>query len=324
MLPGATLGALGSAEARTDARLGAVSARPVHGAFALLAATRPRQWVKNILVFAVPAAAGTLFRPPVLGRSVAAAALFLGASAGGYLLNDVRDISADRVHPIKRTRPIAAGDIGVLPAVITAAALLVGSCLGAFVLAGPAFAAVIGAYVAITASYSFGLKRLPVVELACVSSGFVLRAVAGGAAAHLPISPWFLSVTSAGALLLVAGKRTAELRTLGADLAAHRSVLAAYPEPFLRFVRAVAATVALTSYGLWAFDRASHLGDIRPDADDAIVRLSIVPFVIAMLVTELAIERGEGGTPEDFLLSNRTLQILGGACVVLVLVGVYT
>lgn len=308
------------AAARADGALDARRHGPGH---ALLRATRPRQWIKNILVFAAPAAAGSIGQPAILGRSAAAAGLFLAAAAGTYLVNDVLDAEADRVHPVKRTRPIAAGDVSPATALTTAAVLLVGALLGAGTLAGAPLVEVIGAYVAITLAYSAWLKRMAVVELACVASGFVLRAVAGGAAAHLAISPWFLTVTSGGALLLVAGKRTAELRALGARGASHRPVLAAYPEAFLRFVRAVAATVTITSYGLWAFDRANHLGDIRPDTDDVVLRLSIVPFVVAILVVELALERGEGGAPEELAFSHRTLQVLGAACLGLVLIGIY-
>ncbi len=279
--------------------------------------------MKNVLVFAAPAAAGTLGHPAILGRSAAAAGLFLAAASGVYLVNDVVDAEADRIHPAKMTRPIAAGEISPPAAVGVALALIAGSLVGAAVLAGEPLLAVLGTYVGITLAYSLALKHVPVVELACVASGFVLRAVAGGAAAHLAISPWFLTVTSAGALLLVAGKRTGELHTLGPAVAAHRAVLAAYPEAFLRFVRGVAATVAITSYALWAFDRANHLGDLRADGDDVIVRLSVVPFVIAVLLVELALERGEGGAPEELFLKNHTLQVLGALCVGLVLLGVY-
>lgn len=293
-------------------------------AAALVVAARPRQWVKNVLVAAAPAAAGELSRGGVALRTAAAAGLFLAASAGTYLVNDAIDAPADRVHPEKRHRPIAAGEVPIPLAVALGGALLVVAIAGAALLAGGRLAAVIGAYVVISTSYSLGLKRIAVVELACVASGFVLRAVAGGAASHLPISPWFAIVTSASALLVVAGKRSAEIEVLGAGGGSHRRVLDEYTPTFLRTVRVIGAAVAIISYGLWAFARAAHIDAVPPFGDNLLIELSVVPFVIGVLSVELAIETGGGGAPEELVLRNRTVQGLALACIGLVAAGIYT
>ena len=289
----------------------------------LVGASRPRQWPKNVLVFAAPGTAGLLSHPVALGRTAAAAVIFLVASAGTYLVNDVLDAAEDRLHPKKRRRPVASGALSPTLALVLGAELDLLAVGAALALAGVVLGLVIGGYVLLTLSYSLVLKRVAVVELACVASGFVLRAVAGGAAVHIPISPWFLMVASSGALLIVAGKRSAELVTLGEFGAAHRQVLRRYPETFLRSVRQIAATAAIMSYGLWAFERAARLATGLHGTGSTLIRLSILPFVIAILVIELAIESGEGGAPEELALTNHGLQVAGVACVLLVAIGVY-
>ena len=160
--------------------------------------------------------------------------------------------------------------------------------------------------------------------MACVGSGFVLRAVAGGAATHVPLSPWFLLVTSFGALFIVGGKRSSEHEALGDDRAVHRAALGEYPAGFLRTVRTVAASVAVTAYCLWAFDRDNHLSRGARAGHLVWFELSIIPFVLAVLAVELAVERGRGGAPEELALKDRTLQALGVAWIVLLLVGIYS
>lgn len=247
---------------------------------ALLHAMRPRQWVKNLLVFAAPAAAGVVFHSGPFARCVAAFFIFTAASSATYLVNDIVDRDADRLHPVKRHRPIASDQVSPPVAWVAAAVLLAGSLAGAAALAGGVLVGVVGAYVVITLAYSFGLKHVPVIELACVASGFVLRAVAGGAAVHVPLSPWFLLVTSFGALFIVAGKRSAEHEVMGEERAVHRAALGEYPAPFLRMVRMLAASVAVTAYCLWAFDRAGHLSIRNWNGHLVWFELSIIPFQI--------------------------------------------
>ena len=291
--------------------------------FALLRATRPRQWIKNLLVFAAPGAAGLLNRSVDIEKTMAAAGLFLIASAGTYLFNDAIDAPSDRVHPDKQHRPVASGDVPVRLAIGVGTGLLVLAVIGAGVLSGPQLAAVIGAYVVTSVAYSLWLKRVAVIELACVASGFVLRAVAGGAAVHVPISPWFAIVTSAAALLVVAGKRSAEIDLLGSFGGRHRQVLDRYSKAYLRSVRVIAATVAIIGFCLWAFARAAHIDPGRADSDNVVFELSILPFVLGILNVELAIDSGEGGAPEELVIHNRVIQVLGAACLALVAFGIY-
>lgn len=297
--------------------------RRLRRAAALLEAARPRQWLKNVLLLAAPAAAGVLFRPAVLGRTAAAFCLLVAASAATYLVNDVVDRERDRQHPVKCRRPVASGRLQP-PLALAAAAVLAGvALLGAAGVGGARLAATVGAYLVVSVAYSLWLKGIPLVELACVASGFTLRAVAGGAAAHVPVSPWFLVMTSFGALLVVAGKRTAEQQALGAAQTAHRTCLAAYPPEFLRGVRALAMSVTVTTYCLWVFARAALLERSDHGEDLIWFQLSIIPFVLAVLALELAIRGGRAGAPEDLALSDRMLQVLGAAWAVLLLCGVY-
>jgi decaprenyl-phosphate phosphoribosyltransferase len=315
----------------TDATGDGVTRRPrpqrrrpssVGGSAALLRATRPRQWLKNALVFAAPATSGAIVHAGPFARTLAAFGIFVAASACTYLVNDVVDRESDLLHPVKRLRPIAAGLVTTRQAV-TVAIVLGAAAIAAGAVISAALAAIVVAYLVISLAYSFALKHVPIIELACVGSGFTLRAVAGGAAAHVPISPWFLLVTSFGALFVVAGKRTSEQQLLGDDQAAHRSALASYPVGFLRSVRVLAMSVTVTTYCLWAFERAA---DLRPadHAEDLVwFELSIIPFVLAVLAVELAISRGRGGEPEELALTDRLLQLLAVVWLALLLCGIY-
>jgi decaprenyl-phosphate phosphoribosyltransferase len=290
---------------------------------ALLSATRPRQWTKNLLVFAAPTAAGSIVHPGVVARSGVAAFAFVAASAATYLVNDVVDRANDRLHPVKRRRPIASGQLSVGLALASAAGLATLALVTAALMFGTALAGIITAYLVVSICYSLVLKRLPLVELACVAAGFALRAVAGGAVAHVTISPWFLMVASFGSLLIVAGKRSVELSVMKEQRELHRSALAAYPEAFLRSVRMLAMSVTVTTYCLWAFERAGRLGPVERAEDIVWFELSIIPFVLAVLVVELAIEQGRGGEPEELALSDRGLQVLGIVWLALLMCGIY-
>lgn len=303
-----------------------IARTPVSGpsqSAALLRATRPRQWVKNLLVVAAPTAAGTITQPAVAFRSAVAFLVFVAASAATYLLNDVVDREADRLHPVKMKRPVAAGLLSPALAISTAVSLAAAALVTAAVVSGSALAAVVAAYLVITVSYSVALKRAPIVELACVAAGFTLRAVAGGAATHVALSPWFLMVASFGSLFVVAGKRSVEQSVMKQRAKSHRSTLAAYPAAFLRSLRMLAMSVTVTTYCLWAFERAGGLG--LPDRAEDIVwfELSIVPFVLAVVLVELAIEQGRGGEPEQLALKDRGLQVLGLAWVALLCCGIF-
>jgi decaprenyl-phosphate phosphoribosyltransferase len=292
-------------------------------ATALLRATRPRQWTKNLLVAAAPTAAGSITRPSVIAHSAVAFVVFVAASAATYLINDVVDRHNDRLHPVKRNRPVASGQLPVKLALWAAGALATVALVTAALVFGSALVVVIGAYLVLSGGYSLVLKRVPLVELVCVAAGFALRAVAGGAVAHVAISPWFLMVASFGSLLVVAGKRSVELFVMDGEGGRHRSALAAYPAAFLRSVRMLAMSVTVTTYCLWAFERAGRLGPVDRAEDIVWFELSIIPFVLAVLLVELAIEQGRGGEPEELALNDRGLQVLGLAWIALLVCGIY-
>ena len=229
------------------------AAQPPHRVlWGLLRAARPKQWVKNVLVVAAPAAAGVLMEPEILFRTVVAFVCFCLVASGTYLLNDALDAEADRQHPRKRHRPIAAGIVPVRLALVVGAIALALGIGVAWLTAGWPLAMVLGVYVVVMQAYSLGMKRIAVIELAMVSSGFVLRAIAGGVAANVEISSWFLVVTSFASLFIVAGKRHGEVMTLGTGAVGHREALREYPEGFIQYVAAVAAAVAIMGYCLWS------------------------------------------------------------------------
>ena len=286
----------------------------------LVRIARPRQWVKNVLVLAAPGAAGMLTHGHVAARAVAAFGIFCVAASGTYFLNDTLDVTADRHHPVKRLRPIASGEVSVPLALTVGTALLAASIALAWWLAGGRFALVIATYTAVSTAYSFRLKHEPVIDLACVSAGFVLRAIAGGVATGVPLSNWFIIVSSFGSLLVVTGKRSAEQAQLGELQAMHRRTLAAYPPTFLRSVRLLSAAVTVTAYCLWAFERSAQHNSHHP----IWFQLSIVPFVLAILHVELRFERGMGAAPEELALRDRTLQVLAVTWALLFAVGIYT
>jgi decaprenyl-phosphate phosphoribosyltransferase len=288
---------------------------------ALLRTARPRQWVKNLLVFAAPGAAGVLSHGAAAGRAAGAFGVFCLAASATYFLNDALDAEADRLHPTKRMRSIAAGEISEALAVTVALGLMAAAVLLGWVLAGGRLALVIGIYLAVSSAYSLYLKHEEVLELACVSSGFVLRAIAGGVAVNVPLSDWFLIVASFGSLLVVTGKRSAEHDELGDRRGDHRPALSAYPATFLRSVRLLAASVTVTAYCLWAFERSAQVGRGH---HPIWFELSIVPFVMALLHVELRFARGQGGAPEELALRDRALQLLGIVWVALVVVGIYS
>lgn len=280
----------------------------------VLRTMRPRQWIKNLLVLAAPVAAGVILRPEVLRSTVVAFLVFCLAASGVYLINDVRDVVEDRRHPAKRFRPVAAG---VVPPALAVAVgvVLFGLALAGALFARPALVGVVGAYIGISLAYSFFLKDQPVIDLAVVASGFLLRGIAGGAAAGIPLSQWFLLVAAFGALFMVAGKRYAEVVAFG-EAAGTRRLLGAYSASYLRFVWSLSAGVACTAYCLWAFELRRAYPGFPWET------LSIAPFVLGLLRYAVDVDRGAAGAPEEIVLRDRVLLGLVVLWLVFVVVGV--
>ncbi|MFW6598699.1 decaprenyl-phosphate phosphoribosyltransferase [Propionibacteriaceae bacterium Y2011] len=283
---------------------------------AALRAMRPKQWVKNVLVFAAPLASGQLLDLEVLVRCALAFVAFCLISATVYLINDARDVEEDRLHPKKRHRPIAAGEL-TIPAALVLAAItgVIGFAIG-FVVAIP-LGITLAVYLGLQIIYSFFLKHLPVIDLAMVASGFLLRAIAGGVAADIELSQWFLLVASFGSLFMVAGKRYSEMVALGAEAGTRRS-LERYSSSYLRFAWMTAAAMVLMSYCLWAFENRD-----KGPLDVPWTALSIAPLTLGLLQYALEVDRGEAGEPEDVVMADRVLQVLGLIWLVLVAVAVF-
>jgi len=283
----------------------------------LLRGVRPHQWSKNALVFAAPIAAGVITEPEVALRAFGAFVAFCLAAGGTYLLNDARDVEEDRRHPTKRQRPIAAGEVAVADAYVVGVLLIAAAIALGWVIAG-ALAATLAAYLVLTTCYSFWLKHIAIVDLVAVSSGFVLRAVAGAAAVDIPFSEWFFVVTSAGALMMITGKREAELAESGPD-GGTRPVLSQYTPAFLASVRTVAAGLALIAYCLWSFDPS-----VATEGNAVLfLRISVAPFTIAILRYALLIEHGRGAEPERLLFEDRVLLVAGAMWAMIYAYGVY-
>jgi decaprenyl-phosphate phosphoribosyltransferase len=284
-------------------------------ALGLLRALRPKQWVKNVLVAAAPGAAGVITDPGIPEKVILSFAAFCMVSSATYLINDVGDVDEDRHHPTKRERPIASGLVSPRVAIVTAIALV----LGGFAIAAAVrwgFLALLAGYLAVTVAYTFWLKHMAVFDIAVVASGFIFRAVAGGIAIDVPISRWFLIVTSFGSLFMVAGKRYSEHVTMGAEREATRATLATYSREYLRYVYTMASGVTLAGYCLWAFEQSKFEGAVPW------FELSIIPFSVAILRYALLLEEGYGGAPEDIVLGDRPIQVLGAIWLILFGAGV--
>jgi decaprenyl-phosphate phosphoribosyltransferase len=287
----------------------------------LVRGMRPHQWTKNVLVLAAPLAAGVIFEQGVLVETLIALAAFCLASGGTYLINDANDVEADRLHPRKRHRPVASGAVPVPVAYGFGVASIVAAAAMGFLVAVPLGATIAG-YVVLTTTYSLWLKRVAVVDLVAVSAGFVLRAVAGAAATDVPISPWFFIVASGGALLMVTGKREAELASADGS-SETRAVLSQYTRGFLASVRTVATTMALMAYCLWAFEPGSAISESGLAVGSVAFQLSIAPFGLAVLRYSLLIDAGEGEEPERLVLKDRTLLVAGALWAIIYGYGVY-
>ncbi|MUL77008.1 decaprenyl-phosphate phosphoribosyltransferase [Mycolicibacterium sp. CBMA 226] len=279
----------------------------------VIKALRPRQWIKNVLVVAAPLATlgGNVhydYRDVFYKVGVAFVVFSLAASSI-YLINDARDVEADRQHPTKRFRPIAAGVVS--PALAYALAIaLAASTLAISAVTAPALALVIGIYLAIQLGYCFGLKHQAVVDICIVSSAYLMRAIAGGAATGIPLSQWFLLVMAFASLFMVAGKRYAELQLAERSGAKIRKSLESYTGTYLRFVWTMSATAVVVFYGLWAFERDGHSGSW--------FAVSMIPITIAVLRYAVDVDGGMAGEPEDIVLRDRVLQVLGIAWVAII------
>lgn len=308
----------GGAPDLADADADAPGRRRPGVAMALLRSCRPKQWLKNVLVFAAPGAAGVLDQRHELLLTVVMFVSFCLAASATYLWNDLRDIEADRLHPRKRHRPIPAGDLPVGLARVAAAVMLVGSLATAAVTGRWQAVGVVAVYLGLTAAYTLLLKQIAVIDLVTVASGFVLRAAGGAVAVDVAMSRWFVLCVTFGSLFIVVGKRYAELNELGTE-AGTRATLDVYGVGYLRILLAVSLGGALISYCVWAFETSE-----TSTSDWPLYELSVVPMLTALFRYLLVLEQGGGGAPEDVFASDRVLQLLGLCWVLVYGVAVYT
>jgi 4-hydroxybenzoate polyprenyltransferase len=280
-----------------------VRALPLPSARALLVALRPRQWTKNGLVFVALAFTLNLQQPGLLVRTLAAFASFCALSSAGYLLNDVMDAEADRHHPTKRTRPIAAGQVPIGVALTVGVALaLLGVALAFRV--NVMLGALAVAYAALTGVYSTTLKHLVLLDIFGIAAGFVLRAAAGAVAIDVPISPWLYTATLLGALLIALGKRRTELETLGVEAAVgHRRNLESYSIEFIDQLILVISSAALMTYALYTFS-AENL----PRNHSMMLTIPVVLYGLFRYLF-LVREGDVGAAPEELLFRDRPLLV---------------
>jgi len=285
---------------------------------AVLVSLRPRQWVKNLFVFGGLVFGQRLFDLPAVGTALAAFLVFCGLSGAIYLLNDVADRDKDRLHPDKRTRPVASGRLPAGVALGAAAALIVTGLTAAIWLSLP-FGLAAAAYVVLLSAYSAWLKHVVIVDVLVVALGFVLRAAGGALAIGVAISGWLLICTILLALFLALGKRRHEVLTLEEGAARHRPILAEYSAGLLDQMIAVVTASTVTAYALYTMSP-----ETVAKFHTSLLPLTL-PFVLYGIFRYLYLlyRRQLGGNPSDMVVRDRALLVNTLLWLVVVLLIVY-
>jgi len=286
-------------------------------AASLIISLRPDQWTKNLIVFAALIFAVQLFDPAALALASAAFLIFCGLSGAVYLINDVSDREADRLHPLKKMRPIASGALSPGTALIWAAALIVVGLAAAFALR-PMFGVAAASYVTLVIWYSRALKHVVIIDVMSIAIGFVLRAVAGGVVIGVPISDWLLVCTILGALFLGLAKRRHELTLLAEGATGHRRILEEYDPYLLDQMIAVVAAATLVAYIIYCAspETAEKFGT------QWLVLTTPFPIYGIFRYLYLVHRKHGGGSPSDLLLRDRPLLgcvALWGLAIVLII-----
>ena len=268
----------------------------------VIRALRPLQWTKSLLVFAALLFTRSVFEWGPLLHAIGAFVVFCMASSAVYLLNDLRDADRDRLHPVKRFRPVAAAELSERSAALLAALLAGSSLLGAFLIRRE-LALTIGIYLILMIGYTFGLKRFVILDVFIIAAGFVLRAAAGAVAISVPISPWLYICTLLLALFLGFGKRRHELLTLQDSAARHRENLDAYSLSLLDQMIAVTAAATVLAYSVYTFQ--------SPTLPSNHAMMATIPFVLYAVFRYLYLlyKKQQGGSPEVLLVKDRPLLI---------------
>jgi 4-hydroxybenzoate polyprenyltransferase len=284
---------------------------------ALVKAMRPRQWVKNGVIYAALVFDQQLTPDniPAIARTTAGFIIFCLLSGIVYIINDIADVESDQQHPEKRTRPIASGRLPIPVARAFAIGALI-VIIPVSILLSPQFAAVALAYLVLNLAYSFRIKHIPLLDVFTIALGFLLRVAAGVVLIDVArFSPWLYVVTTLGSLYLGFGKRRAELALLADGANAHRRVLDGYTLPLLDQMITIVSSTTIIAYSLYTFS--------APNLPENHVMMLTIPFVIYGIFRYLWLiqVKHSGGAPEDVLLSDRPLQasiVLWGLSVLLI------
>ncbi len=278
---------------------------------------RPRQWIKNLVVFAALLFARKLTDPGLLLRSTIAFMLFCATSGAVYIVNDLFDADRDRKHPTKSRRPIASRALGVVPALTAVALLLTGSLMQGFLL-NTVFGAVLLIYVALNFVYSLWLKDVVIIDVMVIASGFVLRALGGAVAINVPISTWLILCTILLSLFLAFCKRRQELAILE-EAHEHRAILREYSVEFLDQMISVVTASTVVAYMFYT---------VSPEVEMKLGTQHLyltVPFVLYGIFRYLYLvhKKGAGGSPTQALLTDRPLLACVGLWGLTVILLVY-
>jgi decaprenyl-phosphate phosphoribosyltransferase len=277
----------------------------------IILACRPKQYLKQGLLFIAPATAGSLSNWGNVFTLLLSFVSFSLIASCGYLVNDWNDKDLDSTHPTKSKRAIAAGLLGGRQVSLTVVLLLTASFLISTFLPR-SHTVILFAYLITTISYTWFLKMVPVIEMLVVSVGFLLRPLAGAAAISIPVSKWFLIVTSFGSLFLVASKRLSELRKVGDQPV--REVIQQYSSDFLNSVITLSIAITMTAYSLWAFS-------FQPRS--VLIEISIAFVLTGMLRYLWVRDKGNGEAPEQLLFEDCILPFSGIAASLCIVLAVY-
>ncbi len=270
---------------------------------------RMHQWLKNLMLFFPPFLAGQMVSPGVVTKGLLPFISFCLVSSAGYIFNDILDRNKDVHHPLKRLRPIPSGSVGLNVAGVFAAFLLVSGLVFAG-LTSFKFLFLLAGYAVISISYSLFLKTVPVVDLFCISAGFLIRLQAGGELFQVPISPWLFLTVLLLAVFLSTGKRLSELRSLGNLAGEHRASLALYPQGFLDGTMYMTGAAVLVTYSMYTLNRQTLI-------------YSVPLCLFGLLRYMLRVSSGKGGDPTESLLKDWLLFVVGLLWVLMVLWSIY-
>lgn len=267
-------------------------------------AMRPRQWTKNAFVLAALVFDRQLFNIPSLERTLLTFVIFCLVSSSVYLINDVMDIESDRIHPVKKNRPIASGKVPVSLAIGLSVFLILISLVGSYFLS-IGLVAIISVYFLLNLAYSKWLKHMPIIDVLVIAACFVLRVAAGVSVIQVErFSPWLYVVTTLFALYIGFGKRRAELMVLVPENGqSHRKVLSGYSIEFVDQLITVVSSTTIIAYSLYTFS--------APNLPDNHAMMLTIPFVLYGIFRYLSLLQINkmGGEPEELLLKDRPLQI---------------